>query len=148
MQRRTPRIVVVGVCGSGKSVLAQALQALGYNARSMAQEHSFVPGMWRAHGQPNVLICLGASAETINRRLGRADWTAAAVAEQHGRLADALACCDLIVDTDALTEDEVLQQVVGFLRAGWSDAAAGSPAPGAEEAARSLLRRAAPGGGV
>jgi hypothetical protein len=114
-----PRIVIVGVCASGKTVLANALQALGYKARAMAQEHSFVPGMWRAHGQPNVLVCLDAEAETVNRRLEREDWTAAAIAEQRGRLGDALSCCDLHLATDDLTEAQVLEQVVAFLRDGW-----------------------------
>jgi len=119
MVRDTPRIVIVGVCGSGKSVLAAALQRHGYNARSMAQEHSFVAGMWRAHGQPNVLICLDAEAETINARLGRDDWTAAMVAEQRRRLADARTYCDLYLPSDDLTEAEVQERVLTFLREGW-----------------------------
>ena len=121
VQRNRPRIVIVGVCASGKTVLANALQELGYNARAMAQEHSFVLGMWRAHGQPNVLICLDAEAETVNRRLSRADWTALAVAEQRTRLRDAYSCCDLHLATDELTEAQVLEQVVTFLRDGWPE---------------------------
>jgi broad-specificity NMP kinase len=119
--RSIPRIVVVGVCGSGKTVLADALVQLGYNARAMAQEHSFVPGMWRAHGQPNALICLDAEAETVNRRLGRRDWTPEAIAEQRRRLADAHAYCDLYLVTDHLTEAEVLERVVTFLAEGWPE---------------------------
>ncbi len=140
MPRSTPRIVIVGVCGSGKSVLARALQERGYNARSMAQEHSFVRGMWRARGQPNVLICLDASAETINRRLGRTDWTDEAVAEQRRRLADARAYCDLFLDTDALQESQVLEQVLAYLREGWPEGGAG-PALPSDVVARTLLRR-------
>lgn len=139
MPRSTPRIVIVGVCGSGKSVLARALQERGYNARSMAQEHSFVRGMWRARGQPNVLICLDASAETINRRLGRTDWTAEAVAEQHRRLADARAYCDLFLNTDDLGEEEVLEQVLVYLREGWPEE--GGPALASAEAVARMLRR-------
>jgi len=119
--RNTPRIVIVGVCGSGKTVLTDALVQLGYNAQAMAQEHSFVPGMWRAHGQPNVLIYLDAAAETVNQRLGRQDWTPEAIAQQHRRLADALTYCDLYLQTDCLSEAEVLEQVVDFLSAGWSE---------------------------
>jgi hypothetical protein len=111
--------VIVGVCGSGKTVLAEALVQRGYNAQAMAQEHSFVPGMWRAHGQPNVLIYLDATAEMVNQRLGRQDWTSEALAEQHRRLADAYAYCDLYLDTDHLSEAEVLEKVVAFLSAGW-----------------------------
>ena len=128
-QRARLRIAIVGVCGSGKTVLADALQGLGYNARAMAQEHSFIPGMWRAHGQPNALICLDAEAETVNRRLGRDDWTAAAIAEQRRRLGDALSYCDLHVVTDDLTAAQVLEQVLAFLRAGWPED--GEPGPAA-----------------
>lgn len=122
MPRDTPRIVIVGVCGSGKSVLAKALREHGYNARSIAQEHSLIAGMWRAHGQPNILICLDAEAPTINARLGRNDWTPELVAEQRRRLADARRYCDLYLPTDALSEQQVLEQVLAFLREGWPDA--------------------------
>ncbi len=119
MRRDAPRIAIVGVCGSGKTVLAEALQARGYNARSIAQEHSFVPGMWRAHGPPNILIYLDARPETINARLKRTDWDEETVAEQRRRLAETRAWCDLYLPTDDLTEEEVLEQVLAFLHEGW-----------------------------
>jgi deoxyadenosine/deoxycytidine kinase len=122
MVRDTPRIVIVGVCGSGKSVLTRALRERGYNARSVAQEHSLIAGMWRAHGQPNILICLDAEPQTINARLGRNDWTSEMVAEQRRRLADARKYCDLYLPTDTLTERQVLERVLAFLREGWPDA--------------------------
>lgn len=137
MPRSTPRIVIVGVCGSGKTVLAAALARLGYNVRATAQEHSFVPGMWRARGQPNVLICLDAEAETVNRRLGRQDWTEEALAEQRRRLVDAYAYCDLRLSTDDLGYAEVLERVLAFLRTGWPEAA---PAGDAVEMAEKLRR--------
>lgn len=119
--RETPRIVIVGVCASGKTVLARALRQRGYNARSMAQEHSYVRGMWRAHGQPNVLIYLDAGPAAINARLGRRDWDQAAVAVQHYRLGDARAYCDLYLPTDELSEAEVLGRVLEFLQQGWPE---------------------------
>jgi hypothetical protein len=108
-------IAIVGVCASGKSALAKALCQLGYSARGLAQEHSYVLGMWRAHGRADVLIYLDASPETINQRLGREDWDEDIVAEQHRRLADARAHCDLYLCTDDLTKEEVLERVQGFL---------------------------------
>ncbi|MGC8873519.1 MAG: AAA family ATPase [Chloroflexia bacterium] len=122
MPRHTPRIVIVGVCGSGKTTLAKALRSHGYHAQSIAQEHSLIAGMWRAHGQPNILIYLDAEAPTINARLGRNDWTSEMVAEQHRRLADARKYCDLYLPTDNLGEEEVLERVLAFLREGWPDA--------------------------
>lgn len=119
MRRDGPRIAIVGVCGSGKTALAEALQARGYNARSIAQEHSFVTGMWRAHGPPNILIYLDARPETINARLGRNDWNEEMVAEQHRRLAETRAWCDLYLPTDGLSKEEVLEKVLAFLREGW-----------------------------
>ncbi len=133
MRRDRPRVAIVGVCASGKTVLAEALRRHGYNATSVAQEHSFVQGMWRAHGPPNVLICLDAKAGTINARLGRGDFDEEAVAQQRGRLADARAYCDLYLPTDDLTEQEVQERVLEFLRQGWpltTDGEAGRPAEG------------------
>jgi deoxyadenosine/deoxycytidine kinase len=109
------RIAVVGVCASGKSVLTDSLLDLGYSARCLAQEHSHVAGMWRAHGQPNIVIFLDASPETINTRTGREDWTAELVAQQHRRLADVRKYCDLYLPTDDLTEKQVLETVLAFL---------------------------------
>lgn len=111
-----PTIAIVGVCASGKTALAKALRQGGYSARSLAQEHSYVLGMWRAHGRASVLIYLDASPETINQRLGREDWDEGLVTEQHRRLADARAHCDLYVCTDGLTEAQVVDRVRGFLR--------------------------------
>lgn len=115
MDRSVSRIAIVGVCASGKSMLADALDDHGYNVRCLAQEHSFVPGMWRAHGQPNILIYLDAGLETIKARTGRNDWTAAQVAEQRRRLADARRYCDLYLPTDGLAEEEVVETVLTFL---------------------------------
>ncbi len=114
-------------------MLANALRERGYNAQSMAQEHSFIPGMWRAHGQPNVLIYLDARPATINARLHRDDWTEEAVAEQHARLADARVYCDLYLPTDELSEQQVVARVVAFLEEGWP---AGQPGVEREETGR------------
>ena len=50
------RVVLVGICGSGKTVLAQALRRLGYEVRECGQEHSGVPYMWQVMSRPDVLI--------------------------------------------------------------------------------------------
>ncbi len=128
MRRDAPRIAIVGVCGSGKTVLAEALQARGYNARSIAQEHSFVPGMWRAHGPPNILIYLDARPEVRAQRryhelLARGQPAEYEVIYQEmlrrdrldsSREAAPLRPADdaVIVDTSDLTVEEVLEWVL------------------------------------
>ncbi len=110
-----PLIKIVGPCASGKTTLTNRLRALGYNARQIAQEHSGVPDMWRRLHPPDVLIYLDAQDETILRR--RPSKTLAVILPQERkRLAHARAHADLVVETDDLTPNEVLQRVLAFLK--------------------------------
>jgi UDP-N-acetylmuramate-alanine ligase len=108
------RVVLVGICGSGKTVLAQALRRLGYEVRECGQEHSEVPYMWQVMSRPDVLIYLDASEEVIHER-GQRHYLEEYVQEQRRRLAHARAHCDLYVMTDDLTEPQVLELVADFL---------------------------------
>lgn len=114
--RPGPRIVVVGPDAVGKSTLAARLQTLGYNAHSCAQEHSYVPDMWRRVARPDFLIYLDASLETIARRRA-IDWGQARLDALKARLAHARRHCDLYLPTDDLTPDQVVQQVCAALAA-------------------------------
>ncbi len=111
------RIKVVGPCASGKSELVARLKALGYDACSAAQDHSFVPDMWRRLHPPDVLIFLDVTLETAQQR-GRVGmgWDQGYLDEEHRRLRHARAHCDLYLPTDGLTPDEVLARVLAFLR--------------------------------
>ncbi len=113
--RTDETIVVVGVCGAGKSTLVRGLTALGCPARVCVQEHSDVPTLWCRHGRPRVLIYLHASLATVCRRLD-VDWDESALAVQRARLALARSECDLYIDTDPLTATEVLARVLAYLR--------------------------------
>ena len=62
------RIKMVGPCASGKSMLAASLRELGYDARSAAQDHSYVPDMWQRINPPDVLIYLDVTLETAQQR--------------------------------------------------------------------------------
>jgi hypothetical protein len=111
-------IKVVGPCASGKSTLVAGLRRLGYDAGSAAQDHSFVPDMWRRLHPPDLLIYLDVKLETAQQR-GRVGtgWDQRYLDEQHERLRHARAHCDLFLPTDGLSEEEVLQRVVAFVGA-------------------------------
>jgi deoxyadenosine/deoxycytidine kinase len=105
---------VVGPCGAGKSSLVASLARHGYNVRHIAQEHSYVPDMWKRMTNPDILVYLQASYEnTIRRR--KLDWTFEEYTEQLHRLRHALQNADLVLDTNPLTVDEVLSKVISFI---------------------------------
>src|SRR5215210_2384363 len=91
------QIVVVGVCSSGKSTLANNLREKGFRARTVAQEHSYVPHLWQL-SRPDLLIYLDASLPTIRRRR-KARWPQSMLDDEHLKLAMARKHCDLYVHT-------------------------------------------------
>jgi deoxyadenosine/deoxycytidine kinase len=113
---RSIRIAVVGVCASGKSALVQALRQAGYDARHVAQEHSYAPHMWQRIARPDLLIYLDVDFETLTQRRRQLRFGPAELAEQLRRLAHARAHCDLYVDTSSLNVDEVRTAVFDFLK--------------------------------
>lgn len=109
------RIVLVGPCAAGKTTLANALCALGYDAHDIAQEHSYVQRMWRVTAHPDLLIFLDVSLRAIHARL-HVDWEQSYLDEMHRRLTDARAHSDFYLHTDSLSREEVLACVLEFLR--------------------------------
>lgn len=107
-------IVVVGPCGSGKSTLVRTLNARGYAARAVAQEHSGIPDLWRHGGQPAALIMLEATPATITARR-QAEFPRWLHAKQIRRLAAARAAADLMIATDRASPAEVATTVIAFL---------------------------------
>jgi len=107
-------IGVVGPCGAGKSSLVAGLQARGFRARHIAQEHSYVPDMWKRITNPDILIYLDVSYEnTVIRR--KLDWTLDEYTEQLHRLQHARQYADLILDTNPLNLVQVLESVIAFV---------------------------------
>jgi cytidylate kinase len=106
---------VVGPCCAGKSTLVHALLEHGCAAHHMAQEHSFAPRMWQLIGKADVLIYLDVSFPVAQQRRWM-DWKPADLEEQWRRLRHAREHCDLYVQTDALNAEDVLQQVLAFLK--------------------------------
>lgn len=111
----SPRIAVVGACASGKSTLIDALIAAGYEARHVAQEHSYVPHMWQRITRPDILIYLDVDYETIMARRPHFNFQPADLTQQNGRLAHARQHADLYLDTTNLTPAQVREKTLAFL---------------------------------
>ena len=109
-----PLIGIVGPCGAGKSTLIAGLENHGYTCRHIAQEHSYVQAMWQIISKPDILIYLNASfpVSTSRRKL---IWQEKDHREQLRRLEHARQHAHFIVNTDDLTAEQVLQNVLDFL---------------------------------
>jgi cytidylate kinase len=107
------KIVIVGPCASGTTTLAENLRRVGYDAHACAQEHSYVPDMWRM-SRPDVLIYLDATMDTIRRRRD-VSWGEERLAAEKERLAHARGHCNLYLPTDDLTREAVFQRARQFL---------------------------------
>lgn len=110
-----PLIGIVGPCGSGKSTLSAGLQKHGYVCRHIAQEHSYVQAMWQKITGPDILIYLNASfpVSTARRKL---NWQKKEHEEQLRRLEHARGHANLLIDTDDLTPEQVLQKALDYLK--------------------------------
>jgi len=110
-----PLIGVVGHCGAGKSTLIEGLERYGYTCHHIAQEHSYVQAMWQIIAKPDILIFLHASfpVSTARRKL---DWREEDYKEQSRRLSHAREHAHIIIDTDHLTPEQILQIVLDFLK--------------------------------
>lgn len=116
--REPPRkIAIVGTCGAGKTTLAESLQRLGFNAKQVAQEHSYVPDMWELISQPDFLIYLEVSFDVSTSRK-HFHWTFEEFAEQVHRLSHARRHCHLLIDTTHLSPDKILKAALDHLSIG------------------------------
>ncbi|MBP6017349.1 MAG: hypothetical protein KA586_11560 [Candidatus Promineofilum sp.] len=113
-QRSAVVVAVVGPCAAGKSTLVKALREAGYEARHPAQEHSYVPDMWRRLVDPDVLIYLDVTYEALLARrptFGEREY----LEREQARLAHAREHADLVVDTSGMTSEAVRELVLGAL---------------------------------
>jgi hypothetical protein len=109
------RVAVVGACASGKSTLVGALRQAGYDARHVAQEHSYVPSMWQQVCRPDVLIYLDVTYETVIARRPLPHLRPEDLAEQKRRLAHAQDHCDLCLDSSKMGAEEVKTLALAYL---------------------------------
>ena len=107
-------IGIVGPCSAGKTTLIQGLNAHGFKARHIAQEHSFVAEMWQLASHPDILIFLDVSFKVSQQRRPL-DWQMIDFEEEQRRLTHARQHADLIIDTDHLSTGEVLERSLAFL---------------------------------
>ena len=109
-------IGLVGPCAAGKTTLSKLLKEKGYsNVRQIAQEHSYVPDMWKIVSNPDVLVYLDVSFENSMRRK-KQNWNYRDYQIQLGRLNNALNNADLYIDTNNLSVEQVFEKVIKYLR--------------------------------
>ncbi len=109
-----PVVGIVGPCASGKSTLIRRLSRAPYRFKHIAQEHSYVPDMWRRLTNPDVLVFLDVSFAEANRRRAM-PWREEDYRAQQHRLRDAREHADFYLLTDGLTPEEVAAAVLAFL---------------------------------
>lgn len=109
MASSTMEIVILGVCAAGKSTLAHRLRERGLFARTVAQEHSAIPELWRWSGAPTT-VYLHATYQAVKRRRA-SRMSESSYEEQLHRLRSARADATVRVDTSDLSADEVFEIV-------------------------------------
>ena len=73
-----------------------------------------MPYMWQRITDPDILIFLDVSyPKTLERR--KLNWTLDEFSEQQRRLQHARKHANLLLDTDPLTSEQVLQYILAFL---------------------------------
>jgi adenylate kinase family enzyme len=103
------RVAIVGVCGSGKTTIANGLKAVGFDAYAVGQEHSIVTDLWRRQN-PDAVVYLDASLDTVRQRRG-ASWPDWIYALQQNRLKGARGAANVIVDTGSTSVPETLDEI-------------------------------------
>jgi hypothetical protein len=107
----TASVAVVGSCASGKSSVVARLRERGIDAWAVAQEHSAIPTLWR-HLNPDMLVFLDTTLAAVRARRNDDRWPAWIFEVQQERLANARANADLLVATDDLPLDAVVETIL------------------------------------
>jgi thymidylate kinase len=110
MTDRPTRVVVIGPCVAGKSTVVAALRERGVDARSVAQEHTVIPDLWRNQG-PDLLVYLDVSYREAARRREIA-WGPERHEEQKRFMSAARQAAALVISTDGLTVHAVVDLIL------------------------------------
>jgi GTPase SAR1 family protein len=108
------KVGVVGPCSSGKTTLIRGLKSRGYSPRHIAQEHSYVPDMWKRISSPDILIYLDVSY-SVSMARRPLNLTEAEFEGQIKRLSHARKEANIYLHTDNMSIDEVLTTVLDHL---------------------------------
>lgn len=138
-----PVVKVVGPSASGKSTLVRGLRAAGFNARSVTQEHSGMPDLWRHFDETAALVFLDVTWAAQCERRREIGWSEATRRVEQNRLAHARAHADFVVDTSGFEPAAVLAVVLIWLRHR-EIACSDGPLSAAEDDYESERRKAAP----
>ena len=114
MEKAGKRLGIVGPDAAGKSTLITNLKKRHISAHHIAQEHSFVPEMWEVVSHPDILIYLDVSFDVSSNRREQ-NWSYNDYSEQVTRLRHAREHAQLYINTDHITPEEVLEQVLTYL---------------------------------
>lgn len=112
--RAAYKIGLVGPCGAGKTTLSELLNSRGKSCRAIAQEHSFIPDMWKKMTNPEILVFLDASYPVTMQRK-KFHWTENEYNEQIRRLAHARTHADLFIQTDAISPAIVMDRILEYI---------------------------------
>jgi hypothetical protein len=107
-------IGLVGPCSSGKTTIKGLLRNHGFNVKHIAQEHSYVKDMWKKIANPDILVYLNVAYPTTLQRKNL-DWSYDEYLEQITRLSHAHNFADLIIETDSLSPQQVLDKILDFI---------------------------------
>jgi len=106
---------VVGPCSAGKSTLVAGMKKRGIEIKAIAQEHSYVKDMWRQLTNPDILIFLQVSYPVAQGRR-KLNWGIKEYETQLHRLRDARQHADFYINTDTLTPEDILNEVLEFIK--------------------------------
>lgn len=135
---KSPRVVVIGPCASGKSTLVAGLRRLGYDADVCGQEHSDIPTLWR-HTEPDVVIALEIDLATLRQRRG-CEWPEWLYHAQQRRLQQAVASASVRINTARLDASGVLREATARLPPLTAGSSAGASARSAGEPGSATAR--------